>query len=124
MSFSFEIIILFIASSILSPLILKGIVYVLRTFHCLDRPHLYKSEAGRTPVPYGAGISIFLTILAFVPILYFILDFTAILEHRLHIMIILGAFIAIISFLDDMETIGRSWIRIPPILRLMMQIAV
>ncbi len=124
MPFSLEIIILFITSCILSPLILKGIISGLKRYNCLDRPHLYKSESGRSPVPYGAGISIFLTILVFIPILYFILDFTAILEHRLHIMIALGAFIAVVSFLDDMETIGKSRIRISPIFRLLMQIGV
>lgn len=124
MSFSFEIIILFLASCILSPLILSGCSYFLRKWTLLDRPHLYKSEQGRDPVPYGAGISILLTLLVFFPILYGIVDFTPILEHRLHIIIVLAIFIAIISFLDDMDTIGKSPIRIPPIFRLLMQIGV
>lgn len=37
---------------------------------------------------------------------------------------ILAVFIAGISFLDDMDTIGKSPIRIPPIFRLLMQIGV
>lgn len=124
MSFPLEICILFITACIISPLILLGVTTVLRKWNFLDRPHLYKSEIGRAPVPYGAGISILFTILVFVPILYGIIDFTPILEHRLYIIIILGVFIACISFFDDMETIGQSSLRIHPIFRLLMQIGV
>lgn len=124
MSFSLELIIIFIASCILSPMILLGVSWILRTCSLLDRPHLYKSEAGRKPVPYGAGVSLILTLTAFVPILYGVLDFTQVLEHRLHIILALAGFIAVVSFLDDMETIGKSRFHIHPILRLGMQIIV
>lgn len=98
--------------------------FFLRRYQLLDRPHLYKSEAGRDPVPYGAGISIILTLLVFVPILYGILEFTPILEHRLHIILIIAVVIGLISFVDDMDTIGRSRVRVSPIFRLIMQIGV
>lgn len=124
MSFSLEIIILFIASCICSPLILRGVTSILRKWRFLDRPHLYRSEIGRTPVPYGAGITLIMTILFFVPILYTIVDFTPILEHRLHIILILAVIIAVITFFDDLDTIGKSPIPISPIFRLLMQIGI
>lgn len=124
MSFSFEIIILFVFSCILSPLILSGVTSVLQKWRFLDRPHLYRSELGRTPVPYGAGITIILTILLFVPILYTIIDFTPILEHRLHIILILAVIIAGVTFLDDLDTIGKSPIPVSPLFRLFMQISI
>ena len=39
-------------------------------------------------------------------------------------MLIIGAFLTAISFIDDMDTIGKSPVKIPPIFRLLMQIAV
>lgn len=65
-----------------------------------------------------------MTLIVFLPILYHLVDFTPILEHRLHIIIGVALFIAIISFIDDLDTIGKSWIRVPPIFRLLMQIGV
>ena len=44
--------------------------------------------------------------------------------HRLTIVLIIGAFLTAISFIDDMDTIGKSPVKIPPIFRLLMQIAV
>lgn len=124
MSFALEIFIIFIASCIISPLVLWCVDLCLRRYKLLDRPHLYKSEAGREPVPYGAGISIILTLFVFVPILYGILEFTPILEHRLHIILIIAIIIGLISFVDDMDTIGHSRIRVSPMFRLIMQIGV
>lgn len=65
-----------------------------------------------------------LTLLIFVPILYGVLEFTPILEHRLHIILIIALVIGAISFVDDMDTIGRSPLRVPPVFRLVMQIGV
>ncbi len=124
MSFPLEIIILFIASCIFSPLILRGVISMLRKWKLLDRPNLYRSEIGRTPVPYGAGIAIIMTILFFVPILYTLIDFTPTLEHRLHIILILAIIIAGVTFLDDLDTIGKSPISVSPIFRLFMQIGI
>lgn len=124
MSLAFEIILIFIFSSLLSPLILQGVTYCLERYRLLDRPHLYKSEVGRAPVPYGAGIALIITIGCFIPILYGVIEFTPTLEHRLHIIIIIAVIIAVISFIDDMDTIGRSPVRVSPIFRLMMQIGV
>ncbi len=124
MSFSIEIIILFIISCILSPLILRAVSWGLRRYQWLDRPHLYRSESGRTPVPYGAGIMIILTLVTCIPILYTIVDFTPILEHRLYIILILAVILAVITFFDDLDTIGKSPMRVSPVFRLCMQIGV
>lgn len=39
-------------------------------------------------------------------------------------MLIIGGCITLVSFIDDMDTIGKSPIRVPPLFRLMMQIGV
>lgn len=44
--------------------------------------------------------------------------------HRFTIVLIIGALLNIISFIDDMDTIGKSPIKVPPIVRLGMQIAI
>ena len=40
------------------------------------------------------------------------------------IILVIGVIISIISFIDDLDTIGKSSIKIPPIIRLLMQIGV
>lgn len=104
--------------------ILRGIEFLWKKWNLLDRPHLYKSEQGRKPVPYSAGVSILLTLLLMSPFIFLFGDFSPLLEKRLLIVIIIGILITSISFLDDMETIGKSRIKIPPIVRLIMQIGV
>lgn len=39
-------------------------------------------------------------------------------------MLTIGGIITLVSFLDDMETIGKSSLHIPPLVRLVMQISV
>lgn len=51
-------------------------------------------------------------------------NFSEIQTKRLIIVLIIGACLSIISFIDDMDTIGKSRLKIPPILRLGMQIFV
>ncbi len=67
---------------------------------------------------------IFLVLLILSPLIFLFGDFSAILEKRLLIVLSIGACIVGISFLDDMETIGRSKFKIPPLFRLGMQILV
>ena len=50
--------------------------------------------------------------------------FSDLLEHRLVIILVIGIIIALVSFVDDLDTIGRSTIKVPPIARLLMQIGV
>ncbi len=58
------------------------------------------------------------------PIVFLFAGFSALLEHRLFIILIIGIVISAISFIDDLDTIGKSRIKIPPIARLLMQIGV
>lgn len=58
------------------------------------------------------------------PLVFLFADFSLLLEKRLLIVLGVGVFISIISFIDDLDTIGKSRIKIPPIARLLMQISV
>ena len=115
---------LFVAATIVGFGLLKIIIFLWKKWWLLDRPHLYKSEQWRAPAPYSAGVLIFLTLAILAPIIYIFWDFSELLLHRLTIVLIIGAFLTAISFIDDMDTIGKSPIKIPPIFRLLMQIAV
>ena len=75
--------IIFISSLIISPLILRGVSFLLKKYNLLDRPHLYKSEKWRSPAPYGAGISLIVMLLIMSPLLFLFADFTLLLEKRL-----------------------------------------
>ena len=48
--------------------------------------------------------------------------FSGLLIHRFTIILVIGVIISMISFIDDLDTIGKSRIKIPPIARLIMQI--
>lgn len=124
MHLSTQLILFFLASVIASPAILWIVAYFLKKKKLLDRPHLYKSEQGRSPAPYGAGIVLLITLLVITPLIFLFGDFSPLLEKRLMIVLMIGVMISIVSFIDDMDTIGKSPIKIPPIARLIMQIAV
>lgn len=115
---------IFFASLIISPLIVNGVSFLLRKFAILDRPERYKSEKGRSPAPYGIWISIFIILLIFVPGVLLWWDFSATLEKRLIIMLVLWGILTLISFIDDLDTIGKSKISVPPLFRLGMQIII
>jgi UDP-GlcNAc:undecaprenyl-phosphate/decaprenyl-phosphate GlcNAc-1-phosphate transferase len=65
-----------------------------------------------------------MTLLLTILIFPYIFDVPASLEHKLHIVLILGSILTLVSFVDDLDTIGKSRISIPPIVRLLMQIGV
>ena len=58
------------------------------------------------------------------PFIFRFSDFSPLLEKRLIIVLVIGIIISIISFIDDLDTIGKSKMKIPPIARLLMQIGV
>jgi hypothetical protein len=58
------------------------------------------------------------------PIVFLFADFSPLLEKRLLIILGIGIIISIVSFIDDLDTIGQSRIKVPPIARLLMQIGV
>ena len=122
MPFSLELILLFVTASIVGYAVLSIIMRLWQEYAILDRPHLYKTESGREPVPYGVGIAIIITLLILAPSISYFFDISASLEHKLHIVLALAAIIGIVSFVDDLDTIGKSRWRVSPILRLLMQI--
>lgn len=109
---------LFLGSCLTAFLLLRAIISVWNRFGILDRPHLYKSEQGRKPAPYSAGVLVFFTLLAMAPWIYIFGDFSPLLERRFTIVLIIGALLNIITFIDDMDTIGKSPVKVPPIVRL------
>jgi UDP-GlcNAc:undecaprenyl-phosphate/decaprenyl-phosphate GlcNAc-1-phosphate transferase len=124
MPFFFEIFSIFIASVICSPLIVWGVSYGLRRYGILDRPEKYKTEKWRAPAPYSIGISVFLSLAIFIPVILYFSEFPPVLEKRLIIMFILSWILTLVSFIDDLDTIGKSRLRVPPLFRLSLQILI
>jgi len=116
--------ILFVGSSVASYFLLRWIEILWKKLGLLDRPHLYKSERWRKPVPYSAGVCILLMLLIMSPIVFLYGDLSSLLLKRFFIVLIIGVCITIVSFLDDMDTIGKLPFSIPPIVRLLMQVLV
>lgn len=90
----------------------------------LDRPHLYPVEGDRPPAPYSLGVILWITLLILSPLLFFLFDFNDVLSRRFIIFLALGGLVTAISFLDDMDTIGKIGFSIPPWVRLLFQIAI
>ena len=63
-------------------------------------------------------------LLILTPLVFLFGEFSPLLEKRLLIVLIIGLGISAVSFIDDMDTIGKSLIRVPPLVRLLMQIGV
>jgi UDP-GlcNAc:undecaprenyl-phosphate/decaprenyl-phosphate GlcNAc-1-phosphate transferase len=124
MDFFSHLIILALLSAIIGYIILRIVTGLSRRYDILDRPHLYHTERGRSPAPYGIGIAIMMTLLMLSPLIPIIFDISWTLEKKLHIVLILGSILALVSYIDDLDTIGRSRWRVPPIVRLIMQIGV
>lgn len=80
---------LFFGSIFVSYFLLKIIIFLWKKWKILDRPHLYKSEAGRPPAPYSAGIVIFGTLLLLSPFVYIFGDFNELLLHRFTIVLVI-----------------------------------
>lgn len=114
--------VIFALSTLGSYLLLQAVIVVWKKFKILDRPHLYKSEQGRAPAPYSAGVMLCFTLLLLSPIIYLFGDFSDLLIKRFTIVLVLGVFLSIVSFVDDMDTIGKSPVKIPPVFRLVMQV--
>ncbi len=124
MSFTLALILLFLTSSAIGYIVLMVVEGTWKKYAILDRPHLYKTEKWRAPVPYGIGISIIITLLLISPMIPYFFEIPTWLEHKLHIVLILAAIIGIVSFMDDLDTIGKSRWSVPPMVRLIMQIGV
>ncbi len=42
----------FLGAGITAFFVTYGVLFVLRLFGCVDKPHLYPHESGRQPLPY------------------------------------------------------------------------
>ncbi len=124
MSFTLTLIFLVFISSLVGYSVLFLIEKLWKAKWILDRPHLYKTETGRDPVPYGIGIAIIMTLFLLSPLIPHVFNISQSLEHKLHIVLTLASIVAIVSFIDDLDTIGKSRWSVPPLFRLAMQIGV
>lgn len=122
--FPYSLIFLFFVSTLLAYILLQSIKWAFRRAGVLDRPHLYPSEGDRPPAPYAIGIIIWIMLLVMTPVILHFFDFTPTLERRLWIFVALGGLVTLVSFLDDLDTIGKIWFSIPPWVRLLFQICI
>jgi len=95
--------IFFLASSLSSFLIFQGGKYIFERFGLIDNPAPYGHK--RKPVPFGIGSIFYLNFLFISFFLHPLL--TDINQNRLFIIVILGAIVTIISFIDDLDTIYK-----------------
>ncbi|MCK9272640.1 hypothetical protein M0P65_03780 [Candidatus Gracilibacteria bacterium] len=108
-----------IGASVFSSAILTVFfIFLFRKLNFLDHPERYPHEGKRAPIPYGMGIALFTNFLLLSSLF---LDLSL---KKLVIILILGFIILFISFIDDLDTISVTKIKIPPILRLILQIGV
>lgn len=119
-----QVALIFVLSCIISPLVFRALFVVLRKYNIMDRPHLYRSEKWRNPVPYSIGLGLFVIFTIFLPLLSFGFDISPILEKRLWIVFTVGWILTVITLIDDLDTIGKSRWKVSPFLRLLLQLAV
>lgn len=105
-------------SIIMTSLIIAFFRYLFPKINLMDHPEKYPHEWKRSPIPYWMWVVIFLI---FALISLFFLD---IYYKKLLIILILWFIVTIISFIDDLDTIDISKIKVLPIFRLLMQIAI
>ena len=82
----------------------------------LDHPEKYPHEKWRKPLPYWFWIIMFLSF-ALISVVF--LDFAV---KKIIFILILWLILAIFNFVDDMDTIWVSKIKVSPLLRLILQI--
>ena len=112
-----QALILAVCSAVLSFVFVRFGASTFQRFGILDRPYLYPHEQHRVPVPYGLGVILFLNF-TFLSFLFLGFD-----VDKLRVIFLLGLIVTIVSFLDDLNTIGK-FRRIPPAVRLTLQIGV
>jgi UDP-N-acetylmuramyl pentapeptide phosphotransferase/UDP-N-acetylglucosamine-1-phosphate transferase len=65
-----------------------------------------------------------MTILILSPLIPYVFEISETLDKKLTIVVTLAALLGIVSALDDLDTIGKSHLSVPPWIRLAMQIGV
>jgi UDP-N-acetylmuramyl pentapeptide phosphotransferase/UDP-N-acetylglucosamine-1-phosphate transferase len=98
-----QLAIFFIASLLLSFIIFHIGKYLFSHFGLLDNPAPYGHK--RKPVPLGVGSIFYLNFFLLSLFLHPLLN--EINQHRLFIILILGAIVTFISFIDDLDTIHK-----------------
>lgn len=95
---------LFFALSLVSSFIIfHAGRYLFERFGLLDNPAPYGHK--RRPVPFGIGSIFYLNFLFLSLFLY--PSLSGINQHRLFIILVLGAIVTLISFMDDLDTIHK-----------------
>lgn len=92
---------LLLFSFVLSCIFYTSIIVVCKYYNLFDVPDRRKTHS--KPVPVGGGIGFITTLVISAIILY---SFYGISDLLLNVMIALGLFLSIVSFLDDMRSIG------------------
>lgn len=124
MSFFFTLFLLFLLATAISAIVVFFMKRIFSSLKLLDRPHLYKSEGDRPPAPYSLGVVLWITLFLTSPFILSFFDFTPILIERFWIYIVLWLLVTLVSFLDDLDTIGKASFSLPPWLRLAFQILI
>lgn len=114
--FLHQIIFIFGFSFISSSILIVFFKWFFTKIKILDCPHKYPHEGKRAPIPYWIGIVLFINFLL-LNIIFLDLSY-----NKLIIILVLWAIVSIISFVDDMDTIDKSPFKVPPVLRLFLQI--
>lgn len=96
------------------------IIYIFTHFFgkiwLMDQPHKYPHEGKRAPIPYSIWVVLFINF-ALLSVLFLDLSY-----KKLIIMLVLWLIVTVVSFIDDLDTINKSIIKVHPIFRLLMQI--
>lgn len=124
MQFFTELITLLVISTLSSYIIMRFGLFVLRKIRILDHPERYPSEWNRAPAPYGIGVLVFINfaLISLIALPYF--NMYEIWERKYWIILILASFIALVSFIDDLDTIDKSYFSLHPMIRLFFQIGI
>lgn len=97
----FRVYLLLLCSFVLSYTLYASTIILCRRFGLLDIPDKRKRHSA--PVPIGGGAGFIITLIVSVILLYFLLDSY---DFLLNVVVALGAFLAIISFIDDIRDLG------------------
>lgn len=99
----FAIVALATASSVTSFAIFRAVLKYFPKFGLLDNPAPYGHK--RAPVPFGVGIAFFVNFALFALLLVPVMPET--MREKLYVLLILGALVSAVSFLDDLDTIYK-----------------
>ncbi|MDD2487564.1 MAG: MraY family glycosyltransferase [Candidatus Gracilibacteria bacterium] len=118
LSFLYKCLFLFGSSIIIFSILIAIFVKIFKKFNLLDHPERYPHEKGRKPLAYGFGIIMFLSF-AIMSISFLDLG-----VKKIVFILVLGLILGIFNFIDDLDTIGMTRIKITPFQRLIIQILV